>query len=87
MNKRLYRSRTNKVFAGVCGGFAEYFDVDPVILRILFVLMVVFGGTGILLYIAAIIIIPKHPLIDIEQVEQPDAKKRTNRHSIGSATF
>lgn len=59
--QRLYRSTTNKVFAGVCGGFAEYFDVDPVVLRILFVLMVLFGGTGVLLYIAAIFIVPKRP--------------------------
>lgn len=59
--QRLYRSRTNKVFAGVCGGMAEYFDVDPVIIRILFILMVLFGGSGILLYIAAIIIIPQKP--------------------------
>jgi len=49
------------VFAGVCGGFAEYFDVDPIIMRIIFILLVLFGGSGILLYIAAIIIIPKEP--------------------------
>lgn len=61
--QRLYRSRTNKVFGGVCGGFAEYFDVDPVIIRILFVLMVLFGGSGILLYIAALVIIPKRPYL------------------------
>jgi len=60
-NQRLYRSQTNKVFAGVCGGLAEYFDVDPVVLRVLFVLMVLFGGTGIVLYIAAIFIVPKKP--------------------------
>ena len=59
--QRLYRSRTNKVFAGVCGGLAEYFDVDPVVIRVLFVLMVLFGGSGILLYIAAIIIVPQKP--------------------------
>ncbi len=59
--QRLYRSRTNKVFAGVCGGMAEYFDVDPIIIRILFILMVLFGGSGILLYIAAIFIIPQKP--------------------------
>lgn len=62
-NQRLYRSQTNKVFAGVCGGLAEYFDVDPVVIRILFVLMVLFGGTGIILYIAAIFIVPKKPFI------------------------
>jgi phage shock protein C len=62
-NQRLFRSQTNKVFAGVCGGLAEYFDVDPVVIRILFVLMVLFGGTGIILYIAAIFIVPKKPFI------------------------
>ncbi|MDP1677683.1 MAG: PspC domain-containing protein [Bacteroidota bacterium] len=62
-NQRLYRSQTNKVFAGVCGGLAEYFDVDPVVIRVLFVLMVLFGGTGIVLYIAAIFIVPKKPFI------------------------
>ncbi len=60
-SQRLYRSYSNKVFAGVCGGLAEYFDVDPMVIRILFVLMVLFGGTGIVLYIAAIVIVPKRP--------------------------
>lgn len=60
-SQRLFRSQSNKVFAGVCGGLAEYFDVDPVVVRILFVLMVLFGGTGIVLYIAAIVIVPKRP--------------------------
>ncbi|MFA5833272.1 MAG: PspC domain-containing protein [Bacteroidota bacterium] len=62
-SQKLYRSQTNKVFAGVCGGLAEYFDVDPVVIRILFVLMVLFGGTGIVLYIAAIFIVPKKPFM------------------------
>jgi phage shock protein C len=60
-NQKLYRSQTNKVFAGVCGGLAEYFDVDPVVIRIIFVLMVLFGGSGVLLYIVAIFIVPKRP--------------------------
>src|SRR3990172_575309 len=74
--QRLYRSRTNKVFAGVCGGLAEYFDVDPVVIRILFVLMVLFGGSGILLYIAAIIIVPQKPYspADYEQTAQGQAQ-------------
>jgi phage shock protein PspC (stress-responsive transcriptional regulator) len=62
-NQKLYRSITNKVFAGVCGGLAEYFDVDPIVIRILFVLMVLFGGTGIVLYLAAIFIVPKRPFV------------------------
>lgn len=71
-SQRLYRSRTNKVFGGVCGGFAEYFDVDPVIIRILFVLMVLFGGSGIFLYIAALLIVPKKPFSTAD-FEQPAA--------------
>ncbi len=65
-NQRLFRSQTNKVFAGVCGGLAEYFDVDPLVIRLLFVLMVLFGGTGIVLYIAAIFIVPKKPFVFAE---------------------
>lgn len=65
--QKLYRSRNNKVFAGVCGGLAEYFDVDPVIIRIIFVLLFIFGGSGFLLYIAAIFIVPKRPYEPVEQ--------------------
>ena len=57
--KRLYKSRTNKIIAGVCGGLAEYFDVDPVIMRVLFVLLAFFGGSGFILYVACWIIMPK----------------------------
>jgi phage shock protein C len=77
--QRLYRSRTNKVFGGVCGGFAEYFDVDPVILRVLWVLLVIFGGTGILLYIAALIIIPKKPFESLDEVNPLEQKEANNR--------
>lgn len=57
--KRLYKSQTNKIIAGVCGGLAEYFDVDSVIMRVLFVLLAFFGGSGFILYIACWIIMPK----------------------------
>lgn len=59
--KRLYRSNTNRIIAGVCGGIAEYLDVDPTLMRIVWVLLTIFGGWGILLYIAAVIIIPRNP--------------------------
>lgn len=59
MEKRLYRSRVNRVVAGICGGIAEYFRIDPVIIRIATVLLtLITGGTGILVYIIAIFIIP-----------------------------
>jgi len=56
--KRLYRSKKNKVIAGVCGGIGEYFNVDPVLIRLLWVLFAFAGGCGILAYILAWIIIP-----------------------------
>ncbi|MDI9472464.1 MAG: PspC domain-containing protein [Tissierellia bacterium] len=62
MKNRLYRSRTNKVLAGVCGGLAEYFDVDPSAVRIVTALLIVPGGLSLWIYILAAIIIPKAPL-------------------------
>ena len=59
--KKLYRSRTNKILGGVCGGLAEYFNIDPVLVRILWVLFIFAFGTGILAYLIAWLIIPKKP--------------------------
>ncbi len=61
MNK-LYRSRNDRMLAGVCGGIAEYFDIDSSLVRIGLVLMIVFGGTGVLAYIIAWIIVPEAPM-------------------------
>ncbi len=58
-NKRLYRSSTNCMLAGVCGGIAEYFNIDPTLVRLGWVLFSALGGSGILAYIVAAIIIPK----------------------------
>lgn len=57
--KRLYKSATNRVLCGVCGGIGEYFNVDPVIIRLLLVVLCCMGGSGILAYIIAAIIIPE----------------------------
>jgi phage shock protein PspC (stress-responsive transcriptional regulator) len=61
--KRLYRSKTDKVLAGVCGGVGEYFDADPVLIRLLYLLATVFTGVipGILGYLIAIVIVPDAP--------------------------
>ena len=58
VEKKLYRSEKNRMIAGVCGGLAEYFDVDPVVVRLLWVVFTFFIGSGILLYILACIIMP-----------------------------
>ena len=59
--KKLYRSSTNKVFAGICGGLGEYSNIDPVLLRLFWLLVVIFSGVvpGVVAYILAIFIIPK----------------------------
>jgi len=59
--KRLYRSQKNKVIAGVFGGLGEYGNIDPVFLRLIWILVVVFTGfvPGIVAYLLAIIVIPK----------------------------
>ncbi len=60
--KRLYRSRTDRKLCGVCGGLAEYFDLDSTIVRLAVVLLTIFGfTTGIWIYILAAIIMPDEP--------------------------
>ena len=56
--KQLYRSRTNRVIFGVCGGLGEYFNFDPVIMRVVFVLLCFGGGAGILIYYTLAILRP-----------------------------
>jgi len=58
---RLYRSGNDRILGGVCGGIADYLGVDPVIIRLLWVLLVLMGGAGVLLYLIAWIIIPRNP--------------------------
>jgi phage shock protein C len=59
--QRLYRSQTNKVIAGVCGGLSEYLNVDATVVRLVWILITLFGGAGIFAYIAAWLIIPTAP--------------------------
>ena len=58
MKKRLYKIEEGKKLCGVCGGIAEYFDVDPTLIRLLWVILVLCVGTGILAYIVAALIMP-----------------------------
>ncbi len=58
MERRLYRSRSERVLGGVCGGLAKYFDMDPVLVRIIFVLLIFANGLGILAYIIMAILVP-----------------------------
>lgn len=62
MEKKLYKSNQNKMIDGVCGGIAEYFGIDPTVVRLIWVLFSLMGGSGILAYIIAAIIIPRSPV-------------------------
>jgi len=67
--KKLYRSETNRVLAGVAGGLGEYFKIDPTLIRLLFVLLTVFGGGGILVYFILWILIPNENCINKQSDE------------------
>ena len=60
-NRRLYRSQSNRMIAGVCGGLAEYLQVDATIIRVIFVVLAVLGGAGLPIYLAMWIVVPKQP--------------------------
>ena len=60
--KKLYKSRTDKKIDGVCAGIAEYFKVDPTLVRLGAVLLTCAGGSGILAYIIAALVIPQQPM-------------------------
>ena len=66
--RKLYRSETQRMVAGVCGGLAEYFNLDVTVMRVLFLILSVFGGSGSVIYVVMWIIVP-------------DARKARNRPS------
>ncbi|MEE1025930.1 MAG: PspC domain-containing protein [Acutalibacteraceae bacterium] len=61
MANKLYRSNRNKMICGVCGGVGEFFDIDPTLVRLGWVVFCALGGSGILAYIIAAIIVPQNP--------------------------
>lgn len=64
MDKRLYKSNVNIMLDGVCGGNAEYFNIDPTLVRLGWVAFCALGGSGIIAYIIAAVIIPRKPYIE-----------------------
>ena len=70
--KKLYRSRKDSKIAGVCGGIAEYFNIDPTIIRLLAVITIFFGGGGVVSYLIAWLIIPLEP----SEVESTNFSRR-----------
>jgi len=74
--KRLYRSRDERMIAGVCGGIGEYFNADPTVIRVIFVILAIlgFGVGGLVLYLAMWLIVPEQPL---SVSPAPDADEST----------
>jgi phage shock protein C len=60
--RRLYRSRTNRKLAGVCGGLAQYFNTDATLIRVLTVVLALLGGPGLVIYLVLWIVVPEEPL-------------------------
>lgn len=87
-NKKLLRSVKDKVFAGVAGGLAEYLNVDPVLIRVLFVLAAFFGGGGVLAYIILWIIVPEAQYDYFKSSpisEEPKVNPETNNDTLKNA--
>jgi len=78
---RLYKSRKNKVIAGVCGGIGEYFDVDPVLVRLIAVVFFFTGGAALIAYLLGMIIMPKQPLEGSAETSQPPAQAESAGHA------
>lgn len=74
-NKKLYKSRDNRVIAGVMGGLGEYFDVDPVLIRVFYIVLAIFTAfiPGIIAYILMALVIPSQP-----EVVHEEAKEKSN---------
>ena len=69
MQKKLYRSKSNRMLVGVCGGVAEYFDIDPTIVRAIWAVASIFAFAGIIAYAVCAFVIPEKPdgsIVDAE---------------------
>ena len=76
--KRLGKSSTNKVISGVCGGVAEYFNIDPTIVRLVWAAFTLFGGSGLILYILCAILMPYGTYDDTPPHDYVDRSDRSN---------
>lgn len=87
MDKKLHRSQTDKIIAGIAGGLGEYFEVDPTIVRLIFVLITILGGSGVLLYLILWVLIPKSlegkMVIDKDRVKEVVGEIRDRAEALG----
>jgi phage shock protein PspC (stress-responsive transcriptional regulator) len=87
MDKKLHRSQTDKIIAGIAGGLGEHFEVDPTIVRLIFVLITVLGGSGVLLYLILWVLIPKNSegkmVIDKDRVKEVAGEIKDKAEAFG----
>ncbi len=76
MEKRLTRSRSNYMWGGVCGGLGAFFQIDPTIVRMFFVLLTVAGGAGVPIYLAMWLIVPREDRLDAVDTQTGDIGAR-----------
>ena len=69
MQKKLYRSKSNRVLLGVCGGVAEYFNIDPTVIRVIWAVTSIFAFAGVVAYAVCAFVIPEKPDTDIVDAE------------------
>jgi len=86
VNRRLYRCYHDRRIAGVSSGLAEYFDVDPTIVRVLWVISIFFGGVGLLAYIAMAIIVPMEPNESVAAAPDPTTGEATGDATVSAPT-
>ncbi|MBR1377006.1 MAG: PspC domain-containing protein [Bacilli bacterium] len=77
MKKKLYRSESDRKIAGVCGGIAEYFDIDSTLIRLAVVFLVLAWGTGLIAYFVAALVIPNES--EVEMVIKKEEKKKKSK--------
>lgn len=83
---RLYKSRTNRILFGVCGGLGEYFKIDPVMIRLIFILSFLLGGWGMLVYLASALLIPNNPAqTNYSEAKTINTRSENGKILIGSA--
>jgi phage shock protein C len=77
-HKRLYRSRHDRMIAGICGGLGDYFNLDPMIFRAIFLLLLFGGGAGLMIYLVMWVIVPEEGGVGATAV--PPDERETDRH-------
>lgn len=87
MERKLYRSRKNRVFGGVAGGLAEYFGLDPILMRVIFVIITLINGIGLILYIILWIVIPEIPFEMAYKVNPDDNSQKSEPHEPGLSSI